>query len=80
MKNGLRFVYTGNVSDPAGQSTRCPGCGDVVIERDGYDNGAFRLKVDGEVGRCRSCDTVVPGRFDATPGTWGSKRARLRIV
>jgi pyruvate formate lyase activating enzyme len=24
---GLRYVYTGNVHDEAGQSTYCPGCG-----------------------------------------------------
>lgn len=81
MKNGLRFVYTGNIRDPAGQSTRCPGCGDVVIARDGYEIGAWRLHVDGEGrGSCAGCGTAIPGRFSARPGSWGARRQRLRIV
>ncbi len=35
-KAGLRYVYTGNVSDREHQNTYCPGCGGLVIERDGY--------------------------------------------
>jgi pyruvate formate lyase activating enzyme len=34
LSNGLRYVYTGNVHDPAGSSTYCAGCGTRVIERD----------------------------------------------
>ena len=34
---GLRYVYTGNVHDPDGQTTRCPGCGGAVVVRDWYD-------------------------------------------
>ena len=29
LAEGLRFVYTGNVHDRDGDTTRCPGCGDV---------------------------------------------------
>lgn len=36
MTNGIRYAYTGNVHDVAGQSTRCHGCGALPIERDGY--------------------------------------------
>jgi pyruvate formate lyase activating enzyme len=32
--NGVRYAYTGNVDDSAGQSTRCHTCGALVIERD----------------------------------------------
>ncbi len=35
LRNGLRFVYTGNVRDEEGGSTFCPGCGARVIGRDG---------------------------------------------
>ena len=34
--NGVRYAYTGNVHDRGGGSTRCPGCGALVIERDWY--------------------------------------------
>src|ERR671914_879201 len=50
--NGLRFVYTGNVHDAAGGSTYCPGCETLVIERDWYRLGAYRVTGDG---RCASC-------------------------
>ncbi|HEY8514825.1 MAG TPA: AmmeMemoRadiSam system radical SAM enzyme [Candidatus Binatia bacterium] len=74
---GLHHVYTGNVSDPAGQSTYCAGCGALVIERDGYELGAWRLD---EHGRCRACGTPLAGRFDAVPGTWGARRAMVRLA
>jgi pyruvate formate lyase activating enzyme len=59
--HGLRYVYTGNVHDPAGGSTVCPGCGTVVVERDWYVIGRYRLTDDGH---CRACGTAVPGRYD----------------
>jgi pyruvate formate lyase activating enzyme len=34
---GLRYVYTGNVFDPAGQATYCPDCGRRLISRHTYD-------------------------------------------
>jgi pyruvate formate lyase activating enzyme len=34
MKAGLRYVYADNVHDKAGDTTYCPGCGRVVIQRD----------------------------------------------
>jgi AmmeMemoRadiSam system radical SAM enzyme/AmmeMemoRadiSam system protein B/AmmeMemoRadiSam system protein A len=73
---GLRYVYTGNVSDREHQSTFCPGCGRVVIERDGYTLGQYAL--DGN--RCRHCGTSVAGRFDAGPGDWGPRRLPIRIA
>src|SRR5271165_6046612 len=48
---GLRYVYTGNVHDPVGSSTRCPQCLRVLIEREGYAIGAWKL----EAGHCRFC-------------------------
>lgn len=75
-RNGLRYVYTGNVSDRTGQSTYCHGCGATVIERDWYQLGTWDLD---EEGRCRSCGVRAAGVFDpAGPGTWG--RRRLPVV
>ncbi len=31
---GLRYVYVGNVNDVHRQSTYCPGCGELLVERD----------------------------------------------
>ncbi len=72
---GLHYVYTGNINDPVHQSTYCPGCGRVVIERNGYHLGAYALEKD----RCRHCGTPIAGRFGDAPGTWGARRVPVRI-
>jgi pyruvate formate lyase activating enzyme len=75
--NGIRYAYTGNVHDAAGQSTYCPGCGELVIERDWYRLGAWGLTGEG---RCATCDTPIPGVFDGPPGTWGPRRLPVRLT
>ena len=77
MRNGLHYVYTGNVHDPQGASTFCHGCGTRVIERDWYELGEWRLDADGA---CRKCGMKIPGVFSAQPGDWGSKRLPVRLV
>ena len=58
--------------DPAGQGTRCHHCGTLVIERDWYQLGAWRLTGDG---RCANCDTPLAGVFDGPPGNLGTQAA-----
>ncbi|MBW3539105.1 MAG: AmmeMemoRadiSam system radical SAM enzyme, partial [Planctomycetes bacterium] len=67
---GLKHVYTGNVDDASRQSTYCPGCGKVLIERNWYELGAYAL--DGD--RCSHCGEQIQGRFEERPGTWGRRR------
>jgi pyruvate formate lyase activating enzyme len=74
---GLQFVYTGNVHDEDGGSTRCPGCGTRVIGRDWYVLTAWHLDDDG---RCLSCGTQIPGRFEGPPGRWGARRQPVRLA
>ncbi len=74
--NGLHFVYTGNVHDEAGGSTLCPSCGATVIGRDWYEITAWNLD---PAGACRACGTRIPGRFQARPGRWGSRRQPVRL-
>jgi pyruvate formate lyase activating enzyme len=76
LASGLRYVYTGNVHDPDGQTTMCPGCGAAVAVRDWYVIEAYDL---GDDGRCRHCGTPLPGRFDGPAGTWGSRRLPVRL-
>jgi len=75
LKNGLRFVYTGNVHDPTGSSTYCPVCGDRLIERDWFEIGEFNLSS----GNCPRCKTRIPGHFEDRPGKWGARRMPVRI-
>ena len=66
LKNGLRYVFTGNVRDPAGAATYCRACGKVVIARDGYAITAWHLNE----GRCEFCAAPIAGVFEARPGDW----------
>jgi pyruvate formate lyase activating enzyme len=76
MSNGLRYVYTGNVFDPTGQSTWCHVCGEELIGRDGYTLEAWRLTAEGT---CPKCGTPCAGVLEAQPGTWGARRMPVRL-
>jgi len=71
LANGVRFAYTGNVHDSDGGSTYCSWCGDLVIGRDWYELGIYRLD---DSGACRACGEQIPGVFDGPPGGWGRRR------
>ena len=73
---GLKYVYTGNVDDVAHQSTYCPHCTKLLIERNWYNLGAYHLRGD----RCGHCGGRVAGRFDERPGTWGRRRLPVEIA
>jgi pyruvate formate lyase activating enzyme len=76
LRNGVRYAYTGNVHDRAGQSTFCHVCGALLIERDWYEIGTYALTADG---RCRACGERIPGVFAGPAGGWGSRRLPVRI-
>lgn len=76
MKNGIRYAYTGNIVDEEGQSTYCHACKKRVIGRNQYLLTEWNLDREG---RCRFCQTQVPGVFEAKPGTWGPRRAPIRL-
>jgi pyruvate formate lyase activating enzyme len=61
---GLEYVYIGNVPGHPAESTFCPKCRRVVVERAGLTVRAMHL--DG--GKCKFCQQVIPGIWD------GSKR------
>jgi pyruvate formate lyase activating enzyme len=73
---GIRYVYTGNVRDRAGGTTRCHACGVSLIERDGYRLTHWGLGVDG---CCRGCGTRCAGVFESIPGDWGPRRLPVRL-
>ncbi len=75
-KNGLKYVYLGNVHDPENASTHCPYCGETVIGRAGYTITKWQLDTKG---RCTSCGQALPGIFDPTPGTWGNRYQRISM-
>ncbi|MDH5765459.1 MAG: AmmeMemoRadiSam system radical SAM enzyme, partial [Gammaproteobacteria bacterium] len=76
LESGVRYAYTGNVHDKAGESTYCHQCGAVLIGRDWYELSDWGLN---EHGCCIQCNTVLAGVFEADPGHWGSKRLPVRM-
>src|SRR5690606_7459044 len=76
LRNGLRYVYTGNVHDPEGASTYCEHCRACVIERDWYALGHWGLD---ERGACVHCGGKIPGVFADRPGQWGRKRRPVML-
>jgi len=76
MNNGVRYAYTGNVHNEAGDSTYCHQCGEKLIGRDWYVLTDWRLTDDG---KCAACGTPCAGVFEPTPGQWGSKRQPVRL-
>jgi pyruvate formate lyase activating enzyme len=77
MDAGLRYVYTGNVHDKAGDSTYCPGCTRPVIERDWYE--ILRYNLD-DTGRCKHCQTPIAGRFGKFGQPFGARRIPVRLA
>ena len=57
LKAGLKFVYVGNVLNSKGESTFCPKCGELLIERNGYSVKIVALKN----GKCVNCGEKIPG-------------------
>jgi len=77
VKNGVRYAYTGNVHNEAGDSTYCHHCGTRLIGRDWYNMTAWNLDAQG---KCKACGTPCAGVFEAKPGNWGARRLPVRLA
>lgn len=75
--NGLRYVYTGNVHDPAGGTTSCTGCGAAVVVRDWYVISRYGL---GDDGACVHCGHRIAGVYDGPAEDWGARRLPVRLA
>jgi pyruvate formate lyase activating enzyme len=76
MREGLVYVYTGNVHDVAGDTTSCPSCHEAVIVRDWYQLLSYDIDPEG---RCGHCQHPIHGRFGARPGSFGRRRMRVAM-
>ena len=73
---GLKHVYTGNVHDPEGGTTRCARCGEALIVRDWYQILDYRLDAEGV---CPCCGTRLAGRFGPYGKPFGPRRIPISI-
>lgn len=56
---GVKFVYLGNVSYEAGQTTYCPSCSTELINRSWHDVIINRMNKN----KCSKCGSEISGRF-----------------
>jgi len=75
-RTGLHHVYCGNVHDVDSDTTRCPACQELLIERDWYQLLQYRLEPDGT---CPNCGDALAGRFAERPGNFGRRRLPVRV-
>jgi len=76
LKAGLHYVYTGNVHDPEGGTTFCPGCHAPVIVRDWYDIVRYDLTPDGH---CPHCKAAIAGHFEPVAHAFGNRRIPVAL-
>ena len=57
LKQGMRFVYVGNVPEYSGENTHCPNCQTELIKRQGFAIVHNRLTN----GQCPDCLAKIPG-------------------
>ncbi len=76
LKNGIRYVYVGNVHNKDGSSTFCHQCGQLLIGRDWYQLSEWNLTDDGS---CTQCGAKCAGLIESKPGFWGARRQPVRV-
>ncbi|MFS8977529.1 AmmeMemoRadiSam system radical SAM enzyme [Cupriavidus necator] len=76
IKEGLRYVYTGNVHDTEGATTYCPACHAPLIVRDWHAIESYRVT---PTGTCPDCFTPVAGCFGHFEHQFGRRRIPVHI-
>ena len=76
LKNGLHYAYVGNVYDREHESTYCPGCGALLLERNWYQLGEYRLD---HKGNCPDCGTDIAGIWTDQRGDFGPNRIPVKM-
>jgi pyruvate formate lyase activating enzyme len=56
---GMKYVYIGNVPSSKGENTYCHSCGEVLIERDGYQIMADSIKTDMKCPKCGTEANII---------------------
>ncbi|RLG82503.1 MAG: AmmeMemoRadiSam system radical SAM enzyme [Thermoprotei archaeon] len=64
-KEGIKYVYIGNIADERYQDTYCPRCGKLLIKRRGYRVIEWNLDKDN---RCPRCNEKIPIKGKYIPG------------
>lgn len=57
LREGIHYVYIGNIPGHQAENTFCPNCKNKVIQRKGY----FIQKANLKEGKCKFCKNSIPG-------------------
>ncbi|MEW6456460.1 MAG: AmmeMemoRadiSam system radical SAM enzyme [Acidobacteriota bacterium] len=57
IKEGVKYVYIGNVPGHEGEKTFCEKCGQIIVDRFGYTIRNINIKN----GKCKFCLSKIPG-------------------
>ncbi len=60
LKEGMHYPFVGNVPGHPGNHTYCPGCGEIVIQRQGFFVSEMHL----DHGKCSYCKTPIAGVWE----------------
>ncbi|MBI5681001.1 MAG: AmmeMemoRadiSam system radical SAM enzyme [Methanobacterium sp.] len=56
---GMKYVYIGNVSVGGGENTLCPECGEILIERDGFEIIDDKFKKTRKCPKCNASINII---------------------
>ncbi|MEM4717574.1 MAG: radical SAM protein [Desulfurococcaceae archaeon] len=59
-RQGLKYIYIGNVGNPEYESTRCPSCGKIVLYRHGFKLVKHSLQYSSGKYTCSRCGEIIP--------------------
>ncbi len=76
IKNGIHYVYTGNVHHKQSQSTYCSQCEQLLIGRDWYQLSDWNLD---QQACCSQCRQKLVGVFEANLGKWNGSRMPIDL-
>ena len=73
---GLHYVYCGNVFDTESDSTYCPKCQKLLIERNWYELGEYHIDNNGH---CFYCGHQLAGCFQGPKQNFGRRRIPVQL-
>ncbi|MCP4395614.1 MAG: AmmeMemoRadiSam system radical SAM enzyme [Alphaproteobacteria bacterium] len=63
MKNGMNYVYTGNVRNPESEATYCNVCGNALMDREGFNTTVNDLAIENGEAKCGKCGAKCAGVY-----------------
>jgi len=73
---GLNYVYIGNVPNHPLQHTYCPGCGELVVKRLGFEIGGWKMDANN---RCLRCGYKIAITGTLNPASKEDRFVPIRI-